>query len=51
MFIAAKNLAKIHQLQAALLSGELEMKDLEAAKKILGMKIKNDGGDGKLYMT
>ena len=50
MLIAAKNLAEIHQLKA-LLSGEFEMKDLGAAKKILGMEIRRDRGVGKLFLT
>ena len=50
MLIAAKNIAEIHQLKA-LLSGEFDMKDLGAAKKILGMEIRRDRGAGKLYLT
>ncbi|KAL5789145.1 hypothetical protein ACOSQ2_004033 [Xanthoceras sorbifolium] len=33
------------------LSGEFEMKDLGAAKKILGMEIRRDKAAGKLYLT
>ena len=41
MLIAAKNLSEIHILKMQL-SSEFEMKDLGAAKKILGMEIKRE---------
>ena len=48
MLIAAKNLSEIHNLKLQLRS-EFDMKDLGAAKKILGMDIKRDRGVGKLF--
>ena len=50
MLIAAKNLSEIHNLKVQLRS-EFDMKDLGAAKKILGMDIKRDRGAGKLFLT
>ena len=50
MLIATKNLLEIHTLKMQL-SSEFEMKDLGAAKKILGMEIKRDRGVGKLFLT
>ncbi|CAL9112903.1 unnamed protein product, partial [Musa textilis] len=50
MLIAAKNLSEIHTLKMQL-NSEFEMKDLGAAKKILGMEIKRDRGVGKLFLT
>jgi len=50
MLIAAKNLSEIHTLKLQL-SSEFEMKDLGAAKKILGMDIKRDRGGGRLFLT
>ena len=50
MLIAAKNITDINHLKA-LLNGEFEMKDLGAAKKILGMEIRRDRGVGKLFLT
>jgi hypothetical protein len=41
MFIATKNLVEINRLKTQL-SGEFEMKDLGATKKILGMEIHRD---------
>ena len=41
MLIAPKNLVEVNKLKT-LLSGEFEMKDLGAAKKILGMEIHRD---------
>ncbi|OMO73383.1 Integrase, catalytic core [Corchorus capsularis] len=50
MLIAAKDLAEINSLKA-LLSSEFEMKDLGAAKKILGMEIWRDRKVGLLYVS
>jgi hypothetical protein len=46
MLIAAKNLVEKTQL-----SGEFEMKDLGATKKILGMEIHRDREAGKLFLS
>lgn len=50
MLIAAKDLTEIHILKSRLKS-EFEMKDLGAAKKILGMEIKRDRGANRLFLT
>lgn len=50
MLIAAKNTSKINKLKAKL-NGEFDMKDLGAAKKILGMVIKRNRYARKLYLT
>ena len=50
MLIAAKNRAEINKLKQ-LLSSEFEMKDLGAAKKILGMEIWRDRDAGLLYVS
>ena len=50
MLIAAADIQEIKQLKA-LLSSEFEMKDLGAAKKILGMEIQRNRGKGKLFLT
>ena len=50
MLIASKNLHEIERLKA-LLSREFEMKNLGAAKKILGMEIHRDRGNGRLWLT
>ena len=50
MLIASKNLHEIARLKA-LLSREFEMKNLGAAKKILGMEIHRDQGNGRLWLT
>ncbi|RVW14253.1 Retrovirus-related Pol polyprotein from transposon TNT 1-94 [Vitis vinifera] len=50
MLIAAKNRAEINKLKQ-LLSSEFEMKDLGAAKKILGMEIWRDKDAGLLYVS
>jgi hypothetical protein len=50
MLIAAKNMLEIKRLKS-LLSDEFEMKDLGAAKKILGMEIQRDRKAGKLYLS
>ena len=49
MLIAAKNMAVINDLKA-LLKSEFEMKDLGAAKKILGMEIWRDRKAGRLWV-
>jgi hypothetical protein len=49
MLIAAKNLVEINRLKTQL-SGEFEMKDLGATKKILGMEIHRDREAGKLFL-
>ena len=49
MLIAAKDMSEISKLKAQL-SVEFEMKDLGAAKKILGMEIHRDKIVGKLYL-
>lgn len=41
MFIASKNMSEINRLKSQF-SGEIEINDLEAAKKILGMEILRD---------
>uniref|UniRef100_A0A2N9EX70 Reverse transcriptase Ty1/copia-type domain-containing protein n=1 Tax=Fagus sylvatica TaxID=28930 RepID=A0A2N9EX70_FAGSY len=50
MLIAAKNLVEINKLKTQL-SGEFEMKDLGAAKKILGMEIHRDREASKLFLS
>ena len=50
MLIAAKDKSEIAKLKAQL-SKEFEMKDLGAAKKILGMEIIRDRKSGKLYLS
>jgi hypothetical protein len=50
MLIAAKEKSEIAKLKAQL-SKEFEMKDLRAAKKILGMEISRDRKSGKLYLS
>ncbi|CAA0830951.1 Uncharacterized mitochondrial protein AtMg00810 [Striga hermonthica] len=50
MLIAAKNMRDIVDLKS-LLSQEFEMKDLGAAKKILGMEIHRDRGSKKLWLS
>ncbi|KAJ4976637.1 hypothetical protein NE237_001743 [Protea cynaroides] len=50
MLIAAKNMSHIQVLKRQL-SDEFEMKDLGAAKKILGMEIRTDRKVGKLYLS
>jgi hypothetical protein len=49
MLIAAKDKSEIHKLKVQL-NGEFEMKDLGAAKKILGMEIHRNREAGKLYL-
>jgi hypothetical protein len=50
MLIAAKSKKRITTLQAHL-SSEFEMKDLGAAKKILGMEITRDRKSGLLFLS
>ena len=50
MLIAAKIMSDIEELKKQL-SGVFEMKDLGAAKKILGIEIERDRNGGKLYLT
>ncbi|WVZ64637.1 hypothetical protein U9M48_014131 [Paspalum notatum var. saurae] len=50
MLIAAKDKNEIAKLKAQL-NSEFEMKDLGAAKKILGMEIIRDRHDGRLYLS
>ena len=50
MLIAAKDKSEIAKLKAQL-SSEFEMKDLGAAKKILGMEITRERHSGKLYLS
>ncbi|CAA0832918.1 Uncharacterized mitochondrial protein AtMg00810 [Striga hermonthica] len=50
MLIAAKNMRDIVDLKS-LLSQEFEMKDMGAAKKILGMEIHRDRGSKKLWLS
>lgn len=49
MLIAAKNMFEISKLKTQL-SGEFEIKDLGATKKILGMEIPRDKKEEKLYL-
>ena len=50
MLIAAKDKSEIAKLKAQL-NKEFEMKDLSAAKKILGMEIITDRKSGMLYLS
>ena len=50
MLIAAKDQKEVRKVKAQL-SSEFEMKDLGAAKKMLGMEILRDRSAGKLYMS
>ena len=50
MLIAAKSMSEINELKKQL-SNEFEMKDLGAAKKILGMEISRDRPSGKVYLS
>ena len=49
MFIASQNLLAIQKLKS-LLSGEFEIKDIRAAEKILGIEIKRDLVQKKLFL-
>jgi hypothetical protein len=50
MLIAAKSMCEVNRLKS-LLHKEFEMKDLGAAKKILGMEIHKDRGARKLWLS
>ena len=50
ILITAKDLTEIHNLKTQLKS-EFEMKDLGAAKKILGMEIRKDQEARRLFLT
>jgi Reverse transcriptase (RNA-dependent DNA polymerase) len=50
MLIAAKNMSDIAKLKVKLKT-EFQMKDLGAAKKILGMEISRDRKENKLYLS
>jgi hypothetical protein len=50
MLIAAKSMKKIAALMAQL-SSEFDMKDLGAAKKILGIEVIRDRKSGLLYLS
>ena len=50
MLIAAKSMKEITTLKAQL-SSEFEMKDLDPAKKILGMEFKRDKKSSLLFLS
>ena len=50
MLIAGKDMSEINKIKTQL-SGEFEMKDLGATKKILGMEIHRDKEAEKLYLS
>jgi hypothetical protein len=50
MLIAAKSMCEVNRLKS-LLHKEFEMKDLDAAKKILGMEIRKDREARKLWLS
>jgi len=50
MLIASKSRSVIDRLKKQLFF-EFEMKDLDEAKKVLGMKIKRDRNSGKVRLT
>ena len=50
MLVAAKSKQEIVKLKS-LLSSEFDMKNLGAAKKILGIEIHQDRGAGKLWLS
>ena len=50
MLIACKNMLKIKELKSQLRK-EFDMKDLGAATKMLGMKIRRDRKAGKLWLS
>ena len=50
MLIAAKSMIEVNKLKS-LLSKEFDMKDLGAAKKILGMEIHRDRTSGRLWLS
>ena len=50
MLIAAKSIVEVNKLKV-LLSREFDMKDLGAAKKIVGMEIHRDRDDKRLWLS
>ena len=50
MLIACRDMSKINELKG-MSNSEFDMKDLGAAKKILGMEIKRDRENGRLYLS
>lgn len=50
ILIAANDMSEINRLKEEL-CGEFEMKNLRAAKKILGMEVQRDKTSCKLYLT
>ena len=50
MLIVAKSMTEVNRLKV-LLSKEFDMKDLGAAKKILGMEICRDRDSGRLWLS
>jgi len=50
LLIVSKNMSEINSLKDQL-NGKFEMKDLDAAKKILGMEIYKDLNVEKLYLS
>ena len=50
MLITAKSMVEVNKLKS-LLSKEFDMKDLGAAKKILGMEIHRDRASGRLWLS
>ena len=50
MLIAAKSMVEVNRLKS-LLGKEFDMKDLGAARKILGMEIRRDRSAGKLWLS
>ncbi|KAL2620687.1 hypothetical protein R1flu_000892 [Riccia fluitans] len=50
MLIVAKDKSEVEKLKAQL-SAEFSMKDLDLAKKILGMEIHRDVKGGRLWLT
>jgi hypothetical protein len=50
MLIVAKSIVEVNKLKV-LLSKEFDMKDLDAAKKILGMEIRRDNDAKKLWLS
>jgi hypothetical protein len=50
MLISLKSTIKIEKLKSQL-KNKFKMKDLEEAKKIIGMKIQRDRRKGTIYLT
>ena len=50
LLIACRDMSKINELKG-MLNSEFDMKDLSAAKKILGMEIKRDRENRRLYLS